>query len=471
MFKYAAFMASKHGFKIALIGAGSAAWAIGLVKDLALIPSLSGSTVVLMDIDEDRLALVSRFAKRYVSEVKGNLNIVTTTDRREAIRDADFVVNSTLAKGHGHYERMREISEKYGYYRGINSVEWNMVSDYHTIWGYYQFKLALDIANDVVDYAPNAWLLNVSNPVFELTTLISRETKAKVIGLCDGYYAYKDLLRVLGLEEGKAEVEVIGVNHDDWLTKLKYNGDDAYHLIDEWISNKSNQYFEKWREEQSNPFDVHVSPVAVDMYRMYGLWPIGDTVRSGTWKYHWDLKTKQYWYGPLGGPDSEIGWAMYLTWHKIEFNELKRALENEAKPLTDYIPPVRSEGEPVTMVIEAIVEDSGKVIEVNVPNQDSIPGIPGDVAVEMPARVDAKGVHRLSFSNLPKAWGKVLKYAIMPRVIRGEWSIEAFLGGGRDTLFNWLIVDPRTKSNDQVNQVIDAILKMPGNEEMAKHFS
>ncbi|MGC8570354.1 MAG: alpha-glucosidase/alpha-galactosidase [Caldivirga sp.] len=464
-------MVSSHGYKIALIGAGSAAWAIGLVKDLALIPSLSGSTVVLMDIDEGRLALVSRFAKRYVSEVKGNLNIVTTTDRREAIKDADFVVNSTLAKGHGHYERMREISEKYGYYRGINSVEWNMVSDYHTIWGYYQFKLALDIANDVVDYAPNAWLLNVSNPVFELTTLISRETKAKVIGLCDGYYAYKDLLRVLGLDEGKAEVEVIGVNHDDWLTRLKYNGEDAYHLIDEWINVKSSQYFEKWREEQSNPFDVHVSPAAVDMYRAYGLWPIGDTVRSGTWKYHWDLKTKQYWYGPLGGPDSEIGWAMYLTWHKIEFNELKRALENEAKPLTEHIPPVRSEGEPVTMVIEAMIEDKAKTIEVNVPNQGAIPGIQDDVAVEMPAVIDAKGVHRLSFSNLPKAWGRVLKYTIMPRVIRGEWAIEAFLGGGRDALFNWLIIDPRTKSNEQVNQVIDAILKIPGNEEMAKHFS
>lgn len=204
----------------------------------------------------------------------------------------------------------------------------------------------------MVDYAPNAWLLNVSNPVFELTTLISRQTKAKVIGLCDGYYGYRDLLRVLGLDEGKAEVEVIGVNHDIWLTRFRYNGEEAYHLIDEWLSKRANEYWARWREEQSNPFDVHVSPAAADMYRAYGLWPIGDTVRSGTWKYHWDLKTKQYWYGPLGGPDPEIGWAMYLTWHKIEFNELTRALGNESKPLTDYIPPVRSEGEPVTMVIE-----------------------------------------------------------------------------------------------------------------------
>lgn len=460
-----------RGFKISIIGAGSAAWAVRLIRDLALTPSLSGSTIYLMDIDESRLNIVYRFAKRYISEVKANLNVVATTDRREAIKDSDFVINSTLAKGHQHYERMREISEKYGYYRGINSVEWNMVSDYHTIWGYYQFKLAMDIASDVVDLAPNAWLLNVSNPVFEITTLLSRKTKARVIGLCDGYYAYRDLIRVLGLDEGKVEIEAIGVNHDIWLTKFRYNGEDAYHMIDEWIVTKSEKYFEEWRANQWNPFDVHISPTAVDMYRMYGLWPIGDTVRSGTWKYHWDLKTKQYWYGPLGGPDSEIGWAMYLVSHRIEYNELVNALNNEKKPLTDYLPPVKSPNEPVIMVIEAIVEDKGSIIEVNVPNQGAVPGIPDDVAVEMPAKVDAKGVHRLSFSNTPRQWDRVLKYAIMPRIIRAEWALDAFLEGGRDTLFNWLIVDPRTKSTEQVNQVIDAILKMPGNEEMAKHFS
>jgi alpha-galactosidase len=55
--------------------------------------------------------------------------------------------------------------------------------------------------------------------------------------------------------------------------------------------------------------------------------------------------------------------------------------------------------------------------------------------------------------------------------MRAEWAIQAFLEGGRDHLFNWLIVDVRTNSVQQVNDVIDAILKMPGNEEMAKHYS
>ena len=60
---------------------------------------------------------------------------------------------------------------------------------------------------------------------------------------------------------------------------------------------------------------------------------------------------------------------------------------------------------------------------------------------------------------------------MLPRITRLEWALEANLRGGRDALFQWLIVDMRTKSMKQIDDVIDAILKLPGNEEMAKHFS
>lgn len=64
-----------------------------------------------------------------------------------------------------------------------------------------------------------------------------------------------------------------------------------------------------------------------------------------------------------------------------------------------------------------------------------------------------------------------MKHVIYPRMMRIEWALEAFLEGGRDLLFDSLIVDPRTKSTEQVEQVIDATLSLPGNEEVAKHFS
>ena len=502
--------------KIAFIGAGSAVWSSRIVIDLLINKNLRGKNleIWLMDISDWRLNLITTFAKRYVDELKIPVRIYATKDRKEAIKDADFVINSAMAGGHNYYEILRDVSERYGYYRGINSVEWNYVSDYHTIWGYYQFKLVLDIAKDIEEYAPNAWFINVANPVFELTTLINRETKVKNIGLCHGHLGFLKAVEVLGMrlaEEklGKRvvnscaahdvecyrtilsvidlkdlEIEMSGFNHVIWLTKFRYGGEDAYKYIDEWIKKDAEDYWRIWREYVISPFDVDLSPAAVDMYRMYGSLPIGDSVRGGTWKYHWDLKTKQYWYGPYGGPDSEIGWAMYLAALKRQLEELAKVTYDPSASLVQVFPPKPS-GEQLVEIIDAIINDNPKEyyylslpypgtppipipIQVNVPNNGVLPGIPDNVAVEIPARVDGKGVHRRSLTPLPS---KVHRYVIIHRLMRMEWALEAFLKGGRDTLFNWLIVDPRTKTTKQVEETIDAILKIPGNEEMAKHFS
>ena len=420
----------------------------------------------LMDISDWRLDIIYGFAKRYVEEMKANARVYRTKDRREAIRGADFVVNSAMAGGHGYYERMREVSERYGYYRGINSVEWNMVSDYHTIWGYYQLKLALNIARDVEDLSPEAWLLQIANPVFELTTLIHRETRAKIIGLCHGHLGYREIAGALGLNPDEVEFEAIGFNHVIWLTEFKYKGEDAYPLIDEWIEKKAEDYWKRWRQYQINPFDVQMSPAAVDMYRVYGLYPVGDTVRGGTWKYHWNLKTKQQWYGPTGGPDSEIGWKIYLDWQARTVEAFKEAVADTSTPLTRILPPKRSL-EPVVPIMDSIANDRRGLYQVNIPNKGCLVGVPDDVAVEVPAYIDGRGVHRVHSRRLPK---RIMKYVMMPRMMRMEWALEAFLEGGRDLLFEWLIIDPRTKSTKQAEEAIDAILKLPENKEMAKHF-
>ncbi len=498
--------------KVAFIGAGSAVWSSAIVVDLLINESLKNVVDIwLMDVDPWRLEVIYGFAKRYVEELGVGARAYKTTDRREAIRDADFVVNSAMAKGHGYYEMLREVSERHGYYRGINSVEWNYVSDYHTIWGYYQFKLFMEIARDIEELAPNAWFINVANPVFELGTLATRKTKVRHIGLCHGHLGYLwSAVLALGMRLAKErgidvvaecaagrpecyaaiskaldfselEVEMVGFNHVIWLTKFKYKGEDAYKYLDDWIEEDSERYWKVWREYTSDPFDIELAPAAIDMYKTYGLLPIGDTVRGGTWKYHWDLKTKQYWYGPFGGPDSEIGWSMYLARLRQRTKELARAVFDLSRPLTSRYPP-RPSGESLVEIVEAIVAGKEKdgyllrtpfgsirvPIQVNTANRGALHGVPSDVVVEVPARVSSRGVEPLASTSLPS---KIHKYVIMPRLVRAEWAIEAFLAGGRDHLFNWLIVDPRTKSTKQVEEAIDAILKTPGSEEMAKHFS
>ncbi|MEM2088109.1 MAG: alpha-glucosidase/alpha-galactosidase [Thermoproteota archaeon] len=452
--------------KITVIGAGSLAWSSTLVRDLCLTPSLGRSVVTFMDISEERLDLIHAFAKRYASEVKADLVFEKTTDRREAIKDSNVVINTAMVGGHSYYENMRRVSEKHGYYRGINSVEWNMVSDYHTIWGYYQFKLALSIARDIEELSPDAWLLQLANPVFELTTLISRETKTRVIGLCHGHLGYTEIASSLGLDPKDIDFEAIGFNHVIWLTRFKHKGENAYPLIDDWIKNKAEEYWRVWRENQVNPFNIQISPAAVDMYKIYGLFPVGDTVRGGTWKYHWNLETKRRWYGSLASPDSETGWEVYLSMLQYNFDTIASAIKNPDVPLTTILSPQLSH-ESVVPIIDSLINGKEGVYQVNVLNKGVIESLPDNVAVEIPAKVNSKGVHRIQVERLPK---RIVNYVLHPRMMRMEWALEAFLEGGRDNLFEWLIIDPRTKSTEQVNQVIDDTLSMPENLEMAKHF-
>ncbi len=453
--------------KIGVIGAGSAIWSSNFIIDSCLTPGLKGSTIFLMDIDKTRLETVIDFARRYSLEKKAEINFKKTMDRKEALKDADVVINLAMAGGHLYYEKMRKISEKYGYYRGINSVEWNMVSDYHTIWGFKQFKLAMEIARDVEVLSPNAWFIQISNPVLELTTLLGRKTKLKIIGICHGHQEAGMLASAIGFNESDMQIESIGLNHTIWMTKFMRNNKDEYHTLREWIDSSYTTFMKDWvLIAKSNPFFSQMSPAMVDMYRTFDLVPIGDTVRSGTWKYHRDLKTKKKWYGGMGGFDSEKGWNYYLNMEKKAIKELKKAVKDLNTPISKiYLPEISNE--PIVPLIDALINDRKILHQVNVMNEGVIDGIPGNVATEFPAYVDGKGVHRPPLKNLPS---KILNFSINPRIMRMEWAIEAFLEGGSQTLEQWLNFDPRTKNDKQVKDVINAFLSIPENQELAEHF-
>ncbi|MEM4789438.1 MAG: alpha-glucosidase/alpha-galactosidase [Ignisphaera sp.] len=497
------------GPKIAFIGAGSARWTSRILIDIWLTPGLQNAEIWLMDINDYRLEIIGRFAKRYVDELKISSRVFATKDRREAIKDADFVVSTVLGKGYTYYETMRALSEEHGYKYGINSVEWNYVGDYHTIWGYHQFKVHLEIARDIEELAPNAWFFIVSNPVLELTTLVGRETKVKVAGICHGFLGFRAALEILGMRLAKEklgknitplcamhdpecykvissliefndlEFEMQGFNHVIWLTRFKYKGENAYHYVDDWIKEDAEEYWSVWREHTTNPWDVDLAPAAIDMYKTYGYLPIGDSVRGGTWKYHWDLRTKQYWYGPYGGPDSEIGDAIRVLSVRRAIQEMANIVFDESKSIVQRIPPKPS-GEVLAALMDSIYNDKPAdsyeypllhrriPMYANILNNGVISGLPNNIAVEIPVRADGKGIHPKPVGPTPP---KIYRYVLLHRLMRAEWALQAFLEGGRDALTQWLIVDVRTKNMQQVNNVIDAILKMPGNEEMARHFS
>src|SRR5688572_8158226 len=118
--------------KIAVIGAGSAQFSLGLVKDLCLTPSLAGSMVHFMDINAERLEMISKLASRYSNELGQDLRIESTTDLYTSLTDADFVISTAAVKSHHHQRAMRDVSAKHGYYYGGTNLG-----------GFYQLRLML----------------------------------------------------------------------------------------------------------------------------------------------------------------------------------------------------------------------------------------------------------------------------------------------------------------------------------------
>ena len=87
--------------KLGIIGAGSAQFSLGLVRDLCLTENMAGSTVCLMDVDEGRVDMVRNLAMRYADELGFDLTFERALTREPALRDADFVINTASAGAHG----------------------------------------------------------------------------------------------------------------------------------------------------------------------------------------------------------------------------------------------------------------------------------------------------------------------------------------------------------------------------------
>lgn len=457
---------SARGARICVIGAGSMTFIADIVRDMAVIGSLKGSRLVLMDRNPERLETSYSLAKRYFDATKAGIAVEKTLDRRECIKDSDIVVNVAFAIGYTNWGIMTETAERYGYYRGLDSMEWNFVNVYSSFTGYKQYRLALEIASDVLDLSPDAWFLQISNPLLEIATLLYRRTrgKLKLIGYCHGAVGGTRLLvsRALGINPDEVEYQVAGLNHVVFLTKISWRGEDLYPAIDEWVDKKFEDF---WRNTVLGPWQETLSRAAVDMYKIYGLYPVGDTARSGTWKYHWDLKTKQYWFGPLGGIDSEIGWAVRLMLNQQRMERLRRLASDPSVDILADMPPRKSD-EFIVDIIDSLINNVERRLILNIPNSQGILAIPSDIVIEVPARLDAKG-YKPEAVSLPR---RIYSFAIYPRIKKMEQILEAFEAGSKELLIQILMDDPRTKSYSQAKEAVEAVLNLPFNQDMKEHY-
>ena len=434
--------------KVTIIGAGSVVFSLGLVKDLCLTEGLSGSTVSFMDINEERLDVVHKLGVKYAEDLGADLKFEKTLDRVASLQDADFVINTaTITHNEYFMKRRRDLTAEHGYFYGRTGMP-----EYHNL------QLMLEVARDMEDVCPDAWVLQAGNPVFSGSTLMARETGIKVCGLCHGHYGYRQVASTIGLDPNKVTWQAPGLNHNIWLTHFYHQGEDAYPILDAWIENSIEAY---WQEEGS--VSAQMSPAAIHQYRMYGLMPIGDTPRRGGWWYHMNLENRKRWYGGSGGGDTPEGRDRILKGKEERFQQMKDAAHDpKARPVATF--GNKKTTEQHVPIIDGLINDNEGQFQVNVLNEGALPGIPDNVVVEVPAIVNRKGIQPLRVDPLPP---KVMLECILPDWLGMERTLEALRTGDKSMMLYSVLENHQTRTYDQAVEVLEALFEIEPNEPMA----
>ena len=443
--------------KISVIGAGSAVFAVTLVKDLSLSKCLEGSNIYLMDINKQRLEIIHSFAKKYIEETGTKITFKKTTDREEALRDSDFIINTALAASHNRLREGWHIAKELGYRFGGSL---HIMHD-EAFWiNFYQYRLFDSILKDIKDLCPNAWYIQLANPVLAGITYLSRKYLGiKMVGLCHGFRGVYHIANVLGLGENYLDFEAIGINHFIWLTKFYYKEENAYPILDKWIIEKAKDYWDKCKMSDS------MGPKAIDVYQKLGLMPIGDTCTpgGGSWPYwyHGSKDEEKRWR-----EDPEGWWYSYFAHHRDIFEKILILLSSNTK-LTSVFKPCKSH-EIIIPLIESLACNIPRKLQVNVPNTENfINDIPQNFEVELPLLIDRKGYHKEETKKLPK---KILTHMYRDRIAPVEIELEAYESGNKDLLLQLILMDPWTKSISQAEKLLNKILSLPYHKDMKKHF-
>lgn len=451
------------GVKITIIGAGSAVFSINLIKDICVNPNFDGSEVCLMDVDERRLNGIYGLCKRYIEQDSRDLKLEKTMDREEALKGADFVLDVALDYGHARLREGWEVAKELGYNFGGSL---HIMHD-EAFWvNFFQLKLMEDIYLDMQRLCPNAWMLMVANPVQAGVTYLCRKYPgAKIIGMCHGGYRALELFSILGLDRKDCSYECSGVNHFVFMNTFKYKGKDGFPIIEKWLAEGKNiELLKNAKPNQISKYGKY-GPKAIDIYRKYGVFPIGDTASTGGGAWGWWYDTDDVKERFMDDPAS--WWDRYFKTLDARIKNLWEKIEDPNVDVKALFGSVASD-EPMIPTIEGLAFDVEHKVIVNILNTGSfVPGIPTDYECECWAMVNGSGVHGLAMTPQPK---EVIAQTYRDRIAPVEMELEAFRTGRKDLLVLLVLMDPWTRSLDQAEKLVDRILDMPCNAEMKKYF-
>ena len=380
-------------FKLTIIGAGSLTFARTLFSDIMHVPELRNIEVAFTDINQKNLDMVTQLCQRDLEANGIKTKIFSTTDRREALRDARYIVNCVRIGGLEAFETDIDIPLKYG----VDQCVGDTLCIGGIMYGQRGIAALLDFCKDIREVAePNALLLNYSNPMAMLTWACLKYGGVRTIGLCHGeIHGEMQIADVLGAKDRK-ELDVIcaGLNHQTWYLSVKKDGVE--------MKDRLLEGFEK------HPEYSKTEKVRIDVLRRFGYYSTesnGHLSEYVSW-YRKRPDEIEKWIDLTSWINGETGGYLRVcrenrNWFETEFPKL---LE---EPPKDYDHDERS-SEHGSYIIEAL--ETGRVYRghFNVMNQGTITNLPDDCVVEVPCYVDGNGISVPKVGPLPMGCAAVL---------------------------------------------------------------
>jgi alpha-galactosidase len=425
--------------KIAFIGAGSVVFARNLIGDVLSFPELEDSAIRLMDVDPERLGQTEAIAERMVERTDAAATVEATTDRRQALEGADYVLNMIHVGGREPFENEIRIPEEYG-------VE-QAVGDTLGPGGVFRFlrtaPTMLDIARDMEELCPDALLLNYTNPMAMLCWAVDEATEIDVIGLCHSVpHTVEAIASYTDTPKEGLEYWVAGINHVAWFLECTHGGEDLYPALREAKKDAETydqdnvrfeilEHFGAFVTESSNHMSEYVPYFRTDEE------VIREHVTDGDFEFYFTD------WMETGG---------YLE-HWIEYQE-----ENAKRDYADEEIEIDRSEEYGSRVVHSMETDEPRRMNLNVRNEGlAITNLGSDACVEVPCLVDGHGVHPCAVGDLPPQLAAIDRSNVAVQRLAVRGLLERDLGAIRQAIK----LDPLTAATltlPEIDRMIDDLL-------------
>jgi len=419
--------------KIAMIGAGSIVFCKTLMMDILATEGLKDSTIVLMNRTEPKLRRMENFARKVVKENNLPAKIKATTNRREALDGADYVINMIQVGGVDAFQKDYEIPLKYG----VDQCIGDTMGPGGIFRALRTIPVVVDIARDMEELCPNALLMNYANPMAMVCWALGETTNIKFVGLCHGVQTTLDLIaRYTGVDKKDIDYICAGINHLDWFLKLEKDGKDLYPIFKENMEKPEYYINEKVRGEVMRHFGYFMTEST------------GHLSDYVPWFRKNAKVLETYCDQPSFGGES----GAYYKWCRKVAEKFKEIdyLEQESTELTG-----RS-NEYCSYIIEAMETNKIFKFSGNVINDNLITNLPYGCCVEVPVYADRTGLHPTHIGELPPQCAAVC----LTNIISQGLAVKAALTGDFEYVVHALALDPLTAAVLSLKEIRDMAIEM-----------